>query len=1752
MGSILDPSTGRPFSTNGSVSGSRMRDYDPTATAFHKNGFADEGYGNFPLPHIATFNAIYSSGSNTYWQDRWDEAIRAARENALVMRRDAFLMSLLQERKLAVASIPWELEIPDEKDARQRVVRDTIKRAIEGIADLRRIMFALLEAVWYGRYAVEVEWEWIKIHGKKVLTVADWFPINGDKLGWNFDGVPYVLTNATIVQPRDDVTLVNTTAGGRGLLLKGTWRDRFFIHRHEMDDSDYFEGESAGGVWGVGVRSRIFWMDWVRREYMEWITTFLERVGLGVTLWYYDGGNPQALNAVAAAAKNQSRRANLFVPIFSDGKGSPRGLVERIETPVNGVDALRMLKEDIEQKIERYIVGQEASSKGEGSSGLGNQASALFQRDTKEKIAAWDATNLAETLTGNARNPGLVYLIQRWSFPETMPDQPGGFRVKFKFGIEKQDPQKRLDSAEKVLRMGLSLKADEVRAAGGFTKPDVGDETISMGAGQPGQPGQPGAGGAMAPGQPGQPVVNDPNADNGFEPPFPNGAAQNEEEALTKQSDGNFLYEDESRQTTELNAVTRDMLARKSNTAQQPPHTAAPPGWTVYHGARGGIGWKNSLTGKVIYATSGRDPYKKNTKDKLDPTPRGSAIPIATAAARRRINGMALAKWYAEQWNILAELGLQPEESDKHEAGLELYDTGAGLWFDANGDKRWKAISVRTPEEREKSQGLSQYAAERSPEGGATINGIFYPGGEWIPAAAIAKQGDMQKQEVSQQHGTSASTRAARGPVDMGKLRSAIAPHSGTPMTGEQLRNARQTYDSLMQGHGELMMHRIEELAQGAQKVLSTIKPDMPNAEELRQRFTERLASYGQMLNWAEEQGMTPKDSDHPDEQGAEEPATGAAPAPTGAASPQLPPAGPTGEQAAAPQAAPPAAAAPTGAQAAGTPAPAQQAGAESDEQFEANERREMDQQQGVMSDEKRAERNANWSKQIDSLDKELGNIKDSPQVKKIVASNRNDYGKVPALIGALAYFKALKEGKSKEEAGDVMVAARKEAGALTDDKDARLDEADLNAEPVAPGREVTAPQASQVNRPQFGKPDLGDSNPSKDHQFLSLVAPENRKGLRAASYTTDDGSAYLDITTKSGKRAGELAIHQDATKPASKMFPKDMPDGAQAFRISSIYLNKALRGKGIGRAMYMEAFKMLPDGARLWNSATEPDAKEALQKMADKGLIEYKTEPGGGHIAWLTDKGKNYQPQTGVPQREAKKPGSDLQEADALLADIDSVLSRSQEVEAKAPGKIVLGKEANMIQGGVDKLTPQEAGDLFQKLRGMSRPAKEKIRESLGMDSESWAKVADDLSQRSNSAGTTSAPPTPAAAEKEAPLSTSITSAVADWKRGERGAADMPADELFKALKSGGKNLTPADYRKSVIDLHDKGDIRLSGWSGSFVRIPDKSLAVTQGEIDGRTPIADGDHETRLSKAAANGEKIYYWTRPGSTQTAATPSPATAPQQPQRDPTRSEPITAQNYDKQWPLSDREWNKALEMGAGGKPGSTLSTRDFASYTPPQGQAALQAAEKLSKNIQPRSSTDRTTIPQFFEQMKQAVPSITMPQLHGILLRMANAGQIGMAPYTRAGTEIDVNSSIPADGERFYYVIPGKNGPGVAPGNPQRSSVDDAIDKITKATSQDAPSSSFGAALSETATINAALQGEKFAKGITNFDVTAALADAQIIGKSESATHGLRATIKNPNALRVVLEAAQTGKYQGKPVSDPYALLQVALAAAKSR
>lgn len=451
----------------------------------HAGGMIARQQGVFALPHVITYSSVFSSAYRTYsW--RWDEAYRNSQADALSMRRDAFLMGILQERQLASSQLKWHIECENPRDKRQKACAEFIANIIKRMRGLPKFFYNLQDAVWYGRCGQHLAYNWRKDvrrpegipghpdHPGEVLVPERYYPIDGDKIQYRYrmtddgpeveDGIPVVLVHSAYGSrlPRGETVL---TDRGRGLLLRSPyWRERFVIHSHIPDDADFFEAEMAGGIYGVGIRSRIYWLDWIRKEWMANVSDYIQRVGQGTIVLYYEAGNPQSEAAAIAVGNNISQQTVVVWPrpIGSEKAGSG---IEVMSPAMSGSETLVRLMEHIEQIEERYIIGQTASSRA-GAQGMGMHDISSME-DTKYRIARFDAVNAADTLSHD-----LITILMRWNCPEE------DYRLWFVFNTDDPKVAERIDAAYKLFTMGAKLVEDPLLEVAGFPKADENDDVL--------------------------------------------------------------------------------------------------------------------------------------------------------------------------------------------------------------------------------------------------------------------------------------------------------------------------------------------------------------------------------------------------------------------------------------------------------------------------------------------------------------------------------------------------------------------------------------------------------------------------------------------------------------------------------------------------------------------------------------------------------------------------------------------------------------------------------------------------------------------------------------------------------------------------------------------------------------------------------------------------------------------------------------------------------------------------------------------------------------------------------------------------------------------------------------------------------------------------------------------------------------------------------------------------------------------------
>jgi len=444
------------------------------------------GDGGMPLPHFMTFSQVVNWASRTY-RYTFDEALRHSAKNALALRRDPIVMESLRARQMPTAQLGWHLEARNPEDTKQQAAVKLLTEILNDVPRFQQMLMHLLEALFYGRYAVQLNFQWDYSSGGKRMTVRDFKPLNGDKLVFRYSGQPGILVHATY---EGDWAI---TDRGRAHFFSPEEREQLIIHKHEPEDADFYEGELAGGVHGVGIRSKIYWLWYLRSQVLTYLMDYLERVGAGgLTVYYFESGNPQSLEEVKACAEEQMRNNTILFPRYRDNSTGGPG-IERIDPSPAGAQLLESLvTQYFDAQIRRYILGADSSDMTEGEVDMIG--------DTHNRLIRYDAMNLQETITHD-----LIKVLQKYNCP-------GLPQIKFVFDLDKPDSDKILNAAQAFYQMGGSIDEDELRAILGLSRPQPGHSILAQN-----MPLNPSAMGSLPTGVP---IVGQPGPD-------PNGSIAN-------------------------------------------------------------------------------------------------------------------------------------------------------------------------------------------------------------------------------------------------------------------------------------------------------------------------------------------------------------------------------------------------------------------------------------------------------------------------------------------------------------------------------------------------------------------------------------------------------------------------------------------------------------------------------------------------------------------------------------------------------------------------------------------------------------------------------------------------------------------------------------------------------------------------------------------------------------------------------------------------------------------------------------------------------------------------------------------------------------------------------------------------------------------------------------------------------------------------------------------------------------------------
>lgn len=454
---------------------------------------APPNFGRDLLPQILTFGGRFSTVNQVYRNP--DLAYSQGEYQARIMRNDCAIMECLEARQRGTALLNWHLEPEDKKDERQKKLADDLTDILQATPDFTEYRRNLLEAIWYGRYAVQHAYGWQIIKGQRRCVVKRWQPVNGDKLVFRFDdgsgkysgdevgirvGAAYGRKDALAGDRKIDYT-----EQGPVYFLEPWERSRLALHKHIIEDGVYEDALSAGRIHGVGVRDRIYWCWYQKQETLAQLMELIQRTGSGITLYRYPAHDPAAKTAVEAVAKENTNSNVILVPTLPGDTNFDSYGIERIEPSTAGIEALKgIIHEFFGWQIKRYIVGQVRSSE-PVPGGIGTSDGDL-QKDTFNQIIAYDAVKLEETISRETVKP-----IKDFNMPWARD-----ISVRFVIDTESSDAERKLTAYKGAWDMGLRIKAADVYDSIGASMPTADDEVLQnpqMAGGMPGQPGgQPG------------------------------------------------------------------------------------------------------------------------------------------------------------------------------------------------------------------------------------------------------------------------------------------------------------------------------------------------------------------------------------------------------------------------------------------------------------------------------------------------------------------------------------------------------------------------------------------------------------------------------------------------------------------------------------------------------------------------------------------------------------------------------------------------------------------------------------------------------------------------------------------------------------------------------------------------------------------------------------------------------------------------------------------------------------------------------------------------------------------------------------------------------------------------------------------------------------------------------------------------------------------------------------------------------------
>lgn len=273
------------------------------------------------------------------------------------LERDAHAGAVLDKRKMAVTSRPWEVN-PASEEPLDVKAADIVREAFKGM-QFDKMCEDLLDATLKGFAVAEIMW-----------VIRDGFVVPGKVIPRLQRRWAFTLTNELRLKTREQ--------GTEGVPVPDR---KFIVHTY---------GGKDGSPYGLGLGSKLFWPVWFKKQGITFWLTFADKFGSPTALGKYPvGSNKVETDKLLGALRAIAQDAGVIVPTGME--------IELLEATRSGtVDTYEKLCRYMDEQISKAVLGETMSTSA-ASGGLGsNQAS--VHNDVRKELAERDSKLLCDTV----------------------------------------------------------------------------------------------------------------------------------------------------------------------------------------------------------------------------------------------------------------------------------------------------------------------------------------------------------------------------------------------------------------------------------------------------------------------------------------------------------------------------------------------------------------------------------------------------------------------------------------------------------------------------------------------------------------------------------------------------------------------------------------------------------------------------------------------------------------------------------------------------------------------------------------------------------------------------------------------------------------------------------------------------------------------------------------------------------------------------------------------------------------------------------------------------------------------------------------------------------------------------------------------------------------------------------------------------------------------------------------------------------